>query len=37
MRTELIHRIIKYSVFGIAAAIVAFTTTGCEYFPESTF
>jgi hypothetical protein len=37
MRIGQIQRISRYLLLGVAAATVASTITGCEYFPESTF
>jgi hypothetical protein len=37
MRTGLIQLITRYLLVGVAAATLASTITGCEYFPESTF
>jgi len=37
MRTGLTQLITRYLLVGVAAATLASTITGCEYFPESTF
>jgi hypothetical protein len=37
MRIGLMKVIIRYLLVGVAAATLASTITGCEYFPESTF